>query len=582
MTACAKSREARSQRRLRGYTQQMKPGGVEARLEALRVALDARSKRDAPRLCWSGDAWPSLDRTDRGEERLLELLQEKGELPGEAAVSREEKGKMYLRFMESKLETLSCQDFFELKKVYFRYMQRTFRHCEVGDAALQPVGGETQIAWLRQLALDSGLPDKGKGNEEARQRGLRYCSALQRHDALVQETDHGFAADLRFAFAAALNTVLDDPGRWVGGWHSHHVVKACIRVSPHNAGKQLCEYFLNVMGEHPDAGDRCERMRALAERMVETKPGEFMERVLITTIQHIPAQTGPELTLADAAADLAVTQVRNCVEFYEGCEKALTLANVMLKNFIAPGWKRIMEVWATDEDAGQLLRSCHGVAVLLECLEEPSNAGSEEDTRLFRSLQTSILSRFERLLTTQPVEQEWYSALGYTVVERDIWSRKPQRGRLAKVLRQGARELLGKELPELRRLPLAKRSYRSAPAAGTDDTAHGRLVLPAARPEEELRRPRRRAKAKENVGHALLELMAQSRPPPRAAAVDEELRLREELLLGARTALRDAPPPPAPPCFLPLSSSEFIEYMDGKVFLEGFPSAFHHHLTMYG
>ena len=97
-----------------------------------------------------------------------------------------------------------------------------------------------------------------------------------------------------------------------------------------------------------------------------------------------------------------VAQLRGCVELYEGCETALTLARVMLKYFIAPGWQRIMEVWATDPDAGRLLRSCHAVAVLLECLEEPGAAGGEKDVELFRSLQTTILCRFERLLAVQP------------------------------------------------------------------------------------------------------------------------------------------------------------------------------------
>ena len=586
VAACSKRREARSQRRLLGYTQQMKPCAVEARLEALRAALEARSKREeagtASRWWGGGEGWPAVGCAERGELQLLELLQEEGELT--ASVDSCDQKKVHLRYMERKVDALSYQDFFDLKKVYFRYMQRTFRNCEVGDAVLRPVGGATQIAWLRQLSLDTGLPDKGKGNEEARQNALRYCSALQCHSALVHGHDLGFATDLRFAFAAALNTVLDDPARWVGGWHSHHVVKACIRVSPHGAGEQLCDHFLDVMGERSGAGQRPERMRALAQLMVETKPGEFIERVLIATIQHAPADAGPAPTLRNAAADLAVTQLRSCVELYEGCERALTLAHVMLKNFIAPGWRRIMEVWATDEGAGQLLRSCHAVAVLLECLEEPSQAGGAEDAQLFRSLQATILSRFERLLTTQPVEQEWYSALGYTAVESDIWSRKPQRGRLAKVLRLGVRERLGKELPELRRTPLAKRSYRSAPAAGTDGGAHGRLVLPAARPDEALRRSRRPCKALEHVGHALLELMAQSRPPPPAVAADAELLLREELLLSARRALRRAPCPPASPCFLPLAwteeeprapcglaHSDFMDFCKGTLFKHGFP-----------
>ncbi len=438
--------------------------------------------------------------------------------------------------MAPRVDALSYQDFYELKKIFFRYMQRVFRSCEVGDAALRPMDDAAQLETLRLLVEDVKLPEHGKRSEEAHQNALRYCSALHCGGDLAHKTD------LRFAVAAALNAVLDDPtarSRWVGGWHSHHVVQACIRISPRGAGEQLCGHFVEVMGERPDSDpeQRVHRMRALAERMVSTKPGEFMERVLITTIQHVPDDVEHASLLRDGAAALAVEQLRGCVELYEGCETALTLARVMLKYFIAPGWKHIMTVWAEETDAGRLLRSCHAVAVLLECLEEPSGSGSDEDVELFRSLQIAILSRFQRLLTAQPMEQEWYSALGYTVVESDIWSRKPQRARLAKVLRHGVREWLGAELPELRKTALAKRSFRSPPVASRDWSAHGRLLLPLAQLAHKTRQVWEHKEEKEHLGRRLLDLMAQCRPPTSVVAPDE-MRLREKLLGDARETVR--------------------------------------------
>lgn len=583
--ACAKRREARSQRRLLGYTRQMQPGTVEARLQALRAALAARSKREEEGDTWQkwgAEEWPSTDL--RGEQQLLALLESDDDAQESVAAS---------------VDALSYHDFYELKKIFFRYMQRVFRSCEVGDAVLRPMDDAAQLKTLRLLVEDVRLPDYGKRSEEAHQNALRYCSALHCGAALTNRTD------LRFAVAEALNAVLDDPAtrsRWVGGWHSHHVVQACIRVSPRGAGQQLCSHFLEVMGElRPGAETtqpREQRMRALAERMVNTKPGEFMERVLITTIQHVPADAEGAPLLRDVAAELAVEQLRGCVELYEGCETALTLARVMLKYFIAPGWKRVMSVWAEDPAAGQLLRSCHAVAVLLECLEEPSATGNDEDVELFRSLQAAVLSRFERLLAAQPMEQEWYSALGYTLVESDIWSRKPQRARLAKVLRQGVRERLGKELPELRKTALARRSYRSAPLATGDWAAHGRLLLPPARPTGGGRAASRSAPARkaheevDQLGRRLLDLMGQTRPPACAVAPDEML-LREELLRGAREAVRrhwrdDYAAPLA--TMLPVESrtcspswaaqqaapvglahSDFMDYMKGSLFRNGFP-----------
>lgn len=406
-----------------------------------------------------------------------------------------------------------------------------------------------------------------------KERVMYYSSALAMEPRGAKE---------RRAVADALNALFDDAERLLElaqdlDWH--HAVVQAARSYPAEVVPQLVD---------------CLSQAARNERLPESEP---LKRLVLESLKHCSADgqmSASQLRLGRLAASTAVDELRTCVEREEQLSMrskvsaagtvpppstprdgrplpeshvTLTLATVMVKSMISPGWEEVMRVWSSDPKAGEFLRCPGGVGSLLQCLELTAETG---DTKAeFIKVQNLIVWRFVLALHHDfgdDVQPALLQALHWTTVDSDVWTKQLPRRRLAKVLNRLAHTRWQIRLPGLLAEKLPSKLHavaRSAPP----------IFLPTPPPPGLAGNFRRPA-----LGDAGVRL---PRPLPYAESTslsdpDEKVMSLIESALQAQSSPIDAPwlcelrqnlrtPPPgatAPDAALPLEAKEDVPSLE--------------------